>query len=99
MFGTREAAWPLIRTDLGLTYVQIGLLLTVPNVASHLLQPGVGILGDIWDRRALILGGGLLFTLFVALVAASPGFLVLLAGLLRWVSGPQEPSWASHRRR
>ena len=79
MFGTREAAWPLIRTDLGLTYVQIGLLLTVPNVASHLLQPGVGILGDVWDRRVLILGGGLLFTLFVALVAASPGFLVLLA--------------------
>ena len=79
VFGTREAAWPLIRTDLGLTYVQIGLLLIVPNVASHLLQPGVGILGDIWDRRALILGGGLLFALFVALVAASPGFLVLLA--------------------
>lgn len=79
MFGTREAAWPLIRTDLGLTYTQIGLLLTLPNVASHLLQPGVGVLGDIWDRRALILGGGLLFTLFVALVAASPGFLVLLA--------------------
>ena len=79
VFGTRETAWPLIRTDLGLTYIQIGLLLTLPNVTSHLLEPGFGILGDIWDRRALILGGGLFFTLFVALVAASPGFLVLLA--------------------
>ena len=79
VFGTREAAWPLIRTDLGLTYVQIGLLLTLPNVTSHLLAPGFGILGDVWDRRALILGGGLFFALSVAAVAASPGFLVLLA--------------------
>ena len=78
VFGTREAAWPLIRTDLGLTYIQIGLLLTVPNVAGHLLEPGFGILGDIWNRRALILGGGLFLTLSVALVAASPTFLVLL---------------------
>ncbi len=78
VFGTREAAWPLIRTDLGLTYVQIGLLLTVPNVMSHLLEPGFGILGDIWNRRALILGGGLFLTMSVALIAASPGFLILL---------------------
>ena len=27
IFGAREAAWPLIRDDLGLTYAQIGLLL------------------------------------------------------------------------
>ena len=27
VFGAREAAWPLIRDDLGLTYAQIGLLL------------------------------------------------------------------------
>ncbi len=54
------------------------MLLTVPNVASHLLEPGVGIRGDIWNRRALILGGGLFLTLSVALVAASPSFLVLL---------------------
>ena len=51
----------------------------MPNAIGHLLEPGFGILGDIWDRRVLILGGGLFFTLFVALVAASPGFLVLLA--------------------
>ena len=54
------------------------MLLTLPNVVSHLLEPGLGILGDIWNRRALILGGGLFLALSVALVAASPGFLVLL---------------------
>ncbi len=79
MFGAREAAWPLVRTDLGLNYVQIGVLLTAPAVAAHLLEPAVGVLGDVWDRRALILGGGVLFVVSVALVAASPGFLPLLA--------------------
>ena len=63
MGGAKEAAWPLIRTDLGLTYVQIGVLLTVPNVVSHLTEPAIGILGDVWDRRALILGGGVFFVI------------------------------------
>ena len=27
VFGAREAAWPLIRTDLGPNYIQIGYLL------------------------------------------------------------------------
>ena len=31
IFGVREAAWPLIRTELGLNYVQIGLLLGLPT--------------------------------------------------------------------
>ena len=79
MFGAREAAWPLIRTDMGLTYAQIGVLLAVPAVVGHVLEQAVGVLGDVWDRRALILGGGVLFAVSVALVAASPGFLPLLA--------------------
>ena len=78
MFGAREAAWPLIRTDMGLTYAQIGVLLAVPAVVGHVLEQAVGVLGDVWDRRALILGGGVLFAMSVALVAASPGFLPLL---------------------
>ena len=79
MFGAREAAWPLIRTDLALTYTQIGVLLAAPNVVSHVLEPAIGILGDVWDRRRLILGGGVFFTIAVALAAVSPGFLLLLA--------------------
>ena len=79
MYGAREAAWPLVRTDLGLTYAQIGALLAVPAIVSHLLEPAVGVLGDVWNRRALILGGGVLFAMSVAMVAASQGFLTLLA--------------------
>ena len=64
---------------MGLTYAQIGVLLAIPAVVGHVLEPAVGVLGDVWDRRALILGGGVLFVVSVALVAASPGFLPLLA--------------------
>ncbi len=61
VFGAREAAWPLIRTDLGLSYAQVGLLLGLPSVVSSLVEPFLGILGDIWRRRVLILGGGVVF--------------------------------------
>jgi FSR family fosmidomycin resistance protein-like MFS transporter len=78
IFGAREAAWPLMRADLGLSYAQIGLLLGLPNVIGSLVELGVGILGDVWKRRALILGGGLVFTLALLLTALSQNFLLLL---------------------
>ena len=42
--GTKGAALPLIRHDLALSYVQIGLLATVPLVAGSLLELPVGII-------------------------------------------------------
>lgn len=78
VFGAREAAWPLIRTDLGLSYAQIGLLLSLPSLASSLIEPFLGILGDVWRRRVLILGGGVVFALALLLTALSRDFLVLL---------------------
>ena len=53
VFGAREAAWPLIRADLGLSYAQVGLLLGLPSVVSSIVEPFLGILGDIWRRRVL----------------------------------------------
>ena len=37
VFGLGEAAWPLARDDLSLSYTQIGLLLAVPALASSML--------------------------------------------------------------
>lgn len=31
IYGAREAAWPLVRSDLALTYAQIGVLLGLPR--------------------------------------------------------------------
>jgi FSR family fosmidomycin resistance protein-like MFS transporter len=38
----------------------------------------LGILGDIWNRRALILGGGIIFTLALVVTAISHSFWLLL---------------------
>lgn len=78
VFGAREAAWPLIRADLGLSYAQIGLLLAVPNLVSAVVEPVIGILGDVWRRRALVVGGGVAFAGALLGVAASESFLPLL---------------------
>jgi FSR family fosmidomycin resistance protein-like MFS transporter len=82
VFGAREAAWPLIRTDLGLNYIQIGLLLSLPSLVSSIIEPFLGILGDVWKRRVLILGGGMVFTLALLLTAISSSFAPLLLSFI-----------------
>lgn len=78
VFGAEEAAWPLIRDDLHLTYWQIGLLLGLPNFIANFIEPIIGILGDVGKRRALIVGGGLFFTLALLLMGLAASFPVLL---------------------
>jgi FSR family fosmidomycin resistance protein-like MFS transporter len=77
-WGVRDAAWPLIREDLALSYVEIGLLLSVPFYASALLEPIFGVLGDTRFRRTVVLAGGVTFALALTLAAAAPGFVLLL---------------------
>lgn len=78
VFGAREAAWPLIRDDLRMSYTQVGLILSLPGVVGNLLEPVFGILGDVWRRRALVLAGGVAFAAAAALVGASRSFAALL---------------------
>jgi MFS transporter, FSR family, fosmidomycin resistance protein len=82
VYGAGEAAWPLIRTDLALTYAQIGLLLGLPRIVGNLIEPTLGILGDVWKRRALILGGGVIFTASLLLTGVARNFAVLLAAFI-----------------
>ena len=77
-FGVRETAWPLIRDDLRLTYTQVGIVLSVPVVFGNLVEPALGILGDVWRRRALVLTGGVVYALATVLFGLSPNFAVLL---------------------
>jgi FSR family fosmidomycin resistance protein-like MFS transporter len=78
VFGAREAAWPLVRTDLGLSYTQIGLLLSVPSFVALVVEPVLGVVAVTWRRRALVLAGGVGFALALALAAGAPSFWVLL---------------------
>ncbi len=82
VFGAREAAWPLIRSDLGLDYAQVGLLLGVPNVIANIIEPGLGILADTGRRRGLILGGGVVFAAALVGLAVAPTFAALLLAFI-----------------
>ncbi len=79
VFGVNAAAWPLIRDDLALNYIQIGLAFSLPGLIGSLIEPFLFILGDVWKRRTLLLGGGILFALSLALTALSQNFLLLIS--------------------
>jgi FSR family fosmidomycin resistance protein-like MFS transporter len=78
VFGLREAAWPLIRTDLHLSYEQVGIILGVPHLFGNLIEMVLGILADVWKRRIIVLGGGVVFVLAALLLATSQTFIAFL---------------------
>jgi MFS transporter, FSR family, fosmidomycin resistance protein len=82
VFGVGETAWPLFRADLHLTYTEIGLLLSLPGIIAAFIEPFIGILGDIWRRRVLILLGGVLFTTSLFMTSISISFLFLLLSFI-----------------
>ena len=77
-FGVGEIALPFIRDDLHLNYTQIGLLLSLPGIIAAFIEPFIGILGDVWKRRVLIIVGGILFTASLAVTSISTTFYLLL---------------------
>lgn len=78
VFGVGEIALPFVRDDLQLSYTQIGLLLSLPGIIAAFIEPFIGILGDVWKRRLLIITGGLLFAISLALTSLSTTFYFLL---------------------
>jgi FSR family fosmidomycin resistance protein-like MFS transporter len=78
VFGVGEIALPFIRDDLQLSYTQIGLLLSLPGIIAAFIEPFIGILGDVWKRRRLIIVGGILFTVSLAITSVSDSFYLLL---------------------
>ena len=82
VFGLQEAAWPLIRDDLHLSYIQIGVLLSLPGLIANIVEPFLFVLGDIWKRRLIILAGGFFFSLSLAFTAVSQNFAFLLIAVI-----------------
>ncbi|MBI5824242.1 MAG: MFS transporter [Chloroflexi bacterium] len=82
IYGIGEAAWPLIRDDLHLNYVQIGLALSLPGFLASFIEPFLFAIADTWKRRAVILAGGIFFTISLALTGISFSFLFLLSSFI-----------------
>jgi FSR family fosmidomycin resistance protein-like MFS transporter len=81
--GSKSAAMPLIRHDLALSYVQIGLLAAVPLTLGSLLELPLGVIsGTGRRRRRVILAGGLVFIAAVLGAGLASSFWILLAALL-----------------
>ena len=78
IYGLYGATLPLLKDELALNYVQIGLLSTIPGLVSIALEPFIGILGDTRFRRALVRGGILATTFALALVAFGQTYAVIL---------------------
>lgn len=85
--------YPILQREYGLSYTQIGLLITVPNLVGGLLQVAFGYLGRVVSRKLLIGGGNILVGLsvfFMGVTASYSGFLGW--GVLRSLAGaPQHP--------
>jgi FSR family fosmidomycin resistance protein-like MFS transporter len=81
--GTKSAAMPLIRHDLSLSYVQIGLLAAVPLIAGSLIELPLGVIsGTGRRRRRFVLAGGLVFIGSVLAAGLAHSFAVLLIALV-----------------
>jgi FSR family fosmidomycin resistance protein-like MFS transporter len=81
-YGVGNAAMPAIRTDLGLSYVQVGLLLGLPGMLNTFIEPVVLLLGDTRLRKSIMLGGGLAIILSLLAIAGTQSFPLILLGMV-----------------
>ena len=81
-YGVEGAALPALRTDLGLSYAQVGLLLGLPGMLNILFEPIIMLLGDTRLRKRLVIGGGLAIAAALLVIAASHSFVLILLALI-----------------
>ncbi|MGF1506653.1 MAG: MFS transporter [Anaerolineae bacterium] len=79
-YSALETARPLLRDDFGLGYAQRGLITTLPVLVAILVEPAAGLFADTHRRRALIVGGGVLFGLGLVVQGMAPSFGVFMLG-------------------
>ncbi|MGE5265339.1 MAG: MFS transporter, partial [Acidobacteriota bacterium] len=56
IYGLQGAVLPDLKSDLALTYTEVGLLFTVPGLFGIFADPIIGLIGDTRFRRALVVG-------------------------------------------
>lgn len=81
-YGIGNAAMPAIRTDLRLSYIQVGLLLGLPGILNTFIEPVLMLLGDTRFRKHIMLGGGLAIILSLVVIAGSRSFPLVLLGMI-----------------
>jgi MFS transporter, FSR family, fosmidomycin resistance protein len=81
-YGLGNAALPAIRSDLGLSYVQVGLLLGLPGIINTFIEPVLMLMGDTLLRKKIMLSGGLAISLSLAAIASTHSFALMLLAMI-----------------
>lgn len=82
MWGAFAAAWPRIRSDLGLGYAEVGLLLALPPLLGCVLELPIFLLGEGERRRAFVRAGGVALAVSLLGVAGAGSLVPLLLALV-----------------
>ncbi len=81
-YGVGNAALPAIRSDFGISYVQVGLLLGLPGILNTFIEPVLMLLGDTRFRKHIMLGGGVAIILSLVAIASTRSFPLVLLGMV-----------------
>lgn len=81
-YGVGNVALPAIRTDFGISYIQVGLLLGLPGILNTFIEPVLMLLGDTRFRKHIMLGGGLAIILSLVAIAGTRSFPLILLGMV-----------------
>ncbi len=76
------AVLPVVRSALGLNYIQVSFLFTLLE-GTDVLSDGIfGVIGDLWSRRVLITSGTIVAGIGLIFMGIAPGYLVLMLGVI-----------------
>ena len=57
IYSLHGAVLPTLKSELALTYTQVGLLLSLPNLVRVFAEPIIALIGDTRYRRWLVMAG------------------------------------------
>jgi Na+/melibiose symporter-like transporter len=76
--GLLVVGLPLVRTQLGLSYLQVGLLFSIGALVTMLLEPAINLLSDRSPKHYWVLSGAFTLVLAMALASVASTFALLL---------------------
>jgi MFS family permease len=94
--------FPVLQSELGVTGVQLGLLIAAINITTMVAQPPTGFLVDRFGPARILIIGHSLFALAIALLGLAPSYAAMigclvLAGLGNAVYHPADYSILANR--